>query len=126
MSKNANIVDSGLVIIMLIVAIFVLCGLYIPIWKRRKKRKFAWMGGAMIASGLLMIIIGTVSYKTGVSENVATYSPYIATVIGAVIKGLVGKFRLTGAVLLVAGLLTGSVYFKSKLKKKEDLSLKFG
>lgn len=126
MSKYANILDSGLVIIALIVAVFVLCGLYFPIWKRRKKRKFAWMGATMIVSGLLMIIIGTVGSITGVYENVAVNVPYLGTVIGVVIKGLIGKFRLTGAVLLVVGLLTASVYVKSKLKRKEDLSLKFG
>lgn len=127
MSKYADLVDSGLIIIALIAAVFVLCGLYLPIWKKRKKRKFAWIGATIMISGLIMIIIGTVVSITGVYENIAVKVPYIATVIGFVIDGLLGKFRLVGVGMLAVGLLLASVYIKPKRKKnKEDFSLKIG
>lgn len=126
LSKYAKILDNGLVIIGLLVMVFVLCGLYLPIWKRRKKRKFAWIGATVAVSGIILIIVGVIGARTGVAENVASSAPYLATVIGSVIKGLFGKFRIAGASLLVVGTLLASIYFKSKVKRKEDLSLKFG
>lgn len=123
-AKISNILNNGMLIVIMIGIIILVSLLYIAIWKKRKARRFAWIGYSFMSSGLLVFLIGLSGYISGFYNNFAIAIPYIASAISLIMKKCLLSLTFIGFVVLVIGLCFMSVYWKHLYKRYTKMQVR--
>ena len=116
-AKVSAIINSGPVIMGLLVLVIILIGMISLIWKKRKARKFAWIGYSFISCGLIVFLIGFSGYISGFYNHVAIAIPYLAMAMTFIIKEYLLKFTIIGCLILFIGICFMSIYWRYLYKK---------
>lgn len=116
-AKVSSIINSGSVIIDLLILVIILMGMISLIWRRRKARKFAWIGYSFISCGLIVFLIGFSGYISGFYNHVAIAIPYLATAMTFIIKKYLLNFTIIGCLVLFIGICFMSIYWRHLYKK---------
>ena len=116
-AKISTILNSGILMVIIFAMIILVSSLYIIIWRRRKSRRFAWIGYSFMSSGLLVFLIGLSGYISGFYDNFAIAIPYIATAISLIMRKCLLSLTFIGFIVLVIGLCFMSVYWKHLYKR---------
>lgn len=117
LAKISSILDSGMFIVGLFATVVILSALFFVLWKRRKARRYAWIGYSFISCGMLIFLVGYSGYLSGFYNNIAIAIPYAAKALALIIKEILKDFTMIGLGVLAIGLCFMSVYWKHLYKK---------
>ena len=116
-AKISTILNGGMLIVIMFAMIILVSSSYILIWRKRKFRRFAWIGYSFMSSGLLVLLIGLSGYISGFYDNFAIAIPYIATGMSLIMRKCLLSLTFIGFIVLVIGLCFMSVYWKHLYKR---------
>ncbi|MGL5346384.1 MAG: hypothetical protein ACRDA3_03455 [Peptostreptococcaceae bacterium] len=121
-AKLSGFINSGTVVLGLIMVILVLCLLIALVWRRRKARIFAWVGYSFVSSGLLVLLVGVSGYISGFYNHVAIGIPYLATAVSAIIKHYLFNLSIIGLIVFIIGICVVFRYWIHLYKKYKYLN----
>ena len=116
-SKISTIIDSGMFVLGLLLIDVIICSLFFVLWKRRKARRFAWIGYSFVSCGLIVALVGFSGYISGFYEHVAIAIPYVAIAMGLIIKKCLLDLTAIGCIVLLIGMCFMAIYWKHLFKK---------
>lgn len=117
-AKISGFIDSGSFIVGLLLVVLILSSLFFVIWtKRRKARRFVWIGYSFTSCGLLLLLIGVSGYISGFYNYIAIAIPYLATAVSLIIKKWLFDMSMIGLVVFVIGILFMAIYWKHLYKR---------
>lgn len=115
-AKISTIIDSPIVIVGLLFIIIVLCSMFFILWKRRKARRFVWIGYSFVSCGMIVFLLGFSGYISGFYNHIAIAVPYLAAAVGLLIKKILWDLASIGGVIFLIGMCFMSVYWKHVFK----------
>ncbi|MGL4914028.1 MAG: hypothetical protein ACRC3Y_16525 [Romboutsia sp.] len=116
-AKVSTIIDSGMFVVGLLLIDVIICSLFFILWKRRKARRFVWIGYSFVSCGLMVALVGFSGYVSGFYEHIAIAIPYVATAVGFIIKKCLLDLTGIGCIVLFIGVCFMSIYWKHLFKK---------
>lgn len=116
-AKISSVIDSGGFILGLFAIVIILSSSFFMIWKRRKARRFVWIGYSFVSCGMLVALIGVSGYISGFYDFIAISIPYLATAISLVIKKWLFDLSMIGVSVLLVGICFMAVYWRHIYKK---------
>lgn len=123
-AKVSTILNDGTLIIGMFGAIVIISSLFFIIWRRRKHRRYAWIGYSFVSSGMLVFLIGLSGYISGFYNNLAIAVPYIAKAMALIIKRCLLNLTFIGFIVLLTGLCFMIVYWKHLYKRYKRVQSK--
>lgn len=133
-AKLFSIVGSIKFILAIVCSILVLCVAQFLVWsKRRKNRRYAWIGYSFVSSGMIMLLVGFSGYISGFYKHVAIGVPYVKSIAVGIMKDYLLSFTYIGMGCTILGLVFMIIYWKhlfkvyskksTKIEKMQTLSL---
>lgn len=116
-AKISSVIDSGSFIVGLFIMVIILSSLFFIIWKKRKARRFVWIGYSFVSCGILITLVGLSGYISGFYNYIAISIPYLATAISLIIKKWLFDLSMIGTSVLLVGICFMAVYWRHLYKK---------
>lgn len=121
-AKLSGFINSGAVVLGLIMVILILCSFIILVWRKRKARIFAWVGYSFVSSGILVLLVGISGYISGFYSHVAIGIPYLAMAVAAIIKHYLFNLSIIGIIVFIIGICIVFRYWIHLYKKYKYLN----
>ena len=116
-AKLSSIVSGKMFLGIGILSIVLLSGLQFIIWsKRRKVRRYVWIGYPFVSGRMIVLLIGLSGYLSGFYKNIAIGVEYLRNGVVSVMQSYLLNFAYIGLVFMVIGFLFMFIYWKHLFK----------
>ncbi len=116
-AKLSSLISGVKFFAMIVLAIVLLSLLQFIIWsKKRRARRYAWIGYSFVSAGMIIFLIGLSGYLSGFYKHIAIGVEHLRNAIVAIMQGYLLNFTYIGLASIALGLLFMFVYWKHLFK----------
>lgn len=113
----AQIMNDPLILFGLCLVNLLLFFPFVMIWRRRRARRYAWIGYPLLTAGLILLVVAGGGYLSGFYHDIVVQTSYIADTAVQVIQTYLGTFIGYGFGLLALGIASMSVYWRHLFRR---------
>lgn len=122
-AKLSTLVTGVKFLSVVLLGIVLLSSIQFIIWnKRRKSRRYAWIGYSFMSSGMIISLVGFSGYISGFYKHIAIGVDYIKNMVIGIMQGYLLNFTYIGIASIVLGLLFMFIYWKHLFKVHSNKS----
>lgn len=116
-AKLSSLISGVKFLAIIVLAIVLLSVLQFIIWnKRRRVRRYAWIGYSFLSAGMIIFLIGISGYLSGFYKHIAIGVEHLRNTIVAIMQSYLLNFTYIGLGSIALGLLFMFVYWKHLFK----------
>lgn len=116
-AKLSSLISGIKLFAALVLGVVLLSVCQFTIWsKRRRARRYAWIGYPFISAGIIIFLIGFSGYLSGFYKHIAIGVLYLKNIITSIIQAYLLNFTYIGTALIIIGVVFMAAYWKHLFK----------